>query len=152
MPITCSVSPVVEFGSRIRKISHAQDGSTWPLIVSSARDTTEAEGRYDSSTISGDTGALEDDDSSKSTIVRIDNPDSMQDEKLVLSTKAVIGYPKIVVLDKPDGSRFIDFDPTQSEIVELKNSNAIVQSLGTECDGGDCQPLLLWAREQGAIQ
>jgi len=76
----------------------------------------------------------------------------MQDEKLVLSTKAVIGYPKIVVLDKPDGSRFIDFDPTQSEIVELKNSNAIVQSLGTECDGGDCQPLLLWAREQGAIQ
>jgi hypothetical protein len=134
-------------GSRIRKITHAQDGSTWPLIVSPTKNTNETEGRYDSSTISGGTGVAEDEDSSKSKIVRIENSDSMQDEHLVLSTKAVIGYPKIVMIDKPDGGRSIDFDPTQSEIEELKNNNAMVQSLGTECDRGNCQPLLLWAKE-----
>ena len=122
-------------------------GSDWPFLSSTSKEFTHEQQAYapwgpDRNSVSSNVMAA-----SRITITEIKNQGSMQDEQLVLSNKQVLRYPKIIMIDRPNKTRAIDFDPTQIAIKQLKNSNAAVQVYGTTCDGGFCQPLLLWAKE-----
>lgn len=134
-------------GNLIHRITVAEDSSKWPLLVSPTKDIIDDERTYEPSTLSGGAGPAKDASIPRSFIAELDNADSMQDEQLILSTKEVVGYPKLIMIDKSNGERFIDFDPSQDEIKQLKSVNASVQAIGTTCDRGNCQPLLLWAKE-----
>jgi hypothetical protein len=133
--------------SRIRKITMSQGGMQWPLMVSPTREFIAEQQKYEPSTSAISAGSRSGANAAKVVIERIDNPESMQDEQLVLSTKKVLGFPKIVMIDRSSGERFIDFDPSQKEISELKSSGAGIQSLGVACDRGYCQPLIVWAEQ-----
>jgi len=134
-------------GGRIHKVTASQSGMQWPLMISPTKDFADEQRRYEPSTSVISAGARGGVDAPKVVIERIDHPNSMQDEQLVLSTKEVLGFPKIVMIDRSNGERFIDFDPSQKEILQLKSGNAGIRSLGVTCDRGDCQPLIVWAKE-----
>lgn len=132
---------------RIRKITMSEGGTQWPLFVSPDSGFIEEERMYDASTPAISSASRTGTNAAKVVIEKINLPTSMQDAQLVLSTKEVTKFPKIVVIDRHNGGRFIDFDPTEKRISELKSSGAGIQSLGVTCDQGYCQPLIMWAEE-----
>lgn len=132
--------------SRISSITNTADGSRWPLVLSSREDFIREAQSYSQpgvkDNISSDASATQ-----KATIVAINNPQSIQDEQLVLSNNSTVSYPSILMVDKAEGARVITFDPAPVEIEKLSREKAGVRVMETTCNQGDCQPLLLRASE-----
>lgn len=69
------------------------------------------------------------------------------EKQIVASDGSEIKLPEILVMDRPDGSRKIIFQPEEVDLAPLGQKHSLIHASGKDCsDPEDCQPFVLWTR------